>query len=306
VAVSLYSDRYKFIGYRCCADRVADGQILPLRPNAQVDLRLWTKVGMNWSALVVGDSLAEQYFISLLCLAWATPNLTIRKVHNMPQAQDWVVEPLNVSISFIREDTRELKESLVQKIREANILVYNAWYHHTEGINNGNLARFVDRLVALRPPQLHTIIAEPSPRHFPNFSSVQPGTLYSAPAVSSIDEAACDQWRPPLRSGLQPSTAGATGAAGEDALEGSRLMQMLNRAIASSTGASVPGAMSAFTVPQMYFRGDAHIGRLPKRGKEGRDCMHWCVLPGVLDTVGACLLKAIQNRCPMCRSLPKI
>jgi|AntAceMinimDraft_5_1070358.scaffolds.fasta_scaffold55298_2 hypothetical protein len=90
-AVTLYTPRYETIGLRCCSNRLAGGQILPLRPDSDssgVSL-LWQKI-KSTHVLFAGDSFAEQHFLAFLCHAWSTKGLTIRNLHIKRHNSTWV------------------------------------------------------------------------------------------------------------------------------------------------------------------------------------------------------------------------
>ena len=194
----------------------------------------------------------------------------------------------------MRDDLREVHREFKHLYNAVDVVILNAWFHQfpiTLDVING----YLDKITAIRPAQLATILAEPSPSHFPGLSSHNFYNVYPS-AISSIEGAACDQWRPPLQANLMPSTAAMLGAAGPSSLLQGQIMIGINAAIEDHNKAHDALSFSALSMPSMYFRGDAHVGRFTTQGANSttlRDCGHWCLVPGVVDEIGGSLLAGI-------------
>ncbi|KAL1527831.1 hypothetical protein AB1Y20_009212 [Prymnesium parvum] len=178
-AVALYKDRYH--DFRCCTGRL--NQLPPLRPRGGLG---WPRVASllaNLSIYLVGDSLAEQHFLALACLAWATPGFAANLVaHSVPSSSNTrpafervarvVIEPIGTTILLTKTSRYNPSMALpsaphvTDAIQTASFVVVGGWHHHIDRAP-ARLASLLDRISQMRTRRhaaLVHLVAKQSPR----------------------------------------------------------------------------------------------------------------------------------------------
>eukprot|EP00756_Hemistasia_phaeocysticola_P026818 Hpha_TRINITY_DN16085_c1_g2::TRINITY_DN16085_c1_g2_i2::g.118915::m.118915 len=215
---------------------------------------------------IVGDSLAEQHFLALVCYAWSTgvtvEGPTILRPSD-PLKPDWGATIGGaLRLTYVRQDRFPTALPAAVYIEPSLVIV--------GGFNHFREPRFVNkylRAVAKLRQHKRTLFVEALPRHFP-------GGYY-------------------LPGGMYPKSP--NGRACVDVGRGRPDVNDLIAQVARDTSAAV------LRVERLYLhRGQAHVGRAPP-GKpknewgNGRDCLHWCVAPGVLDALALVTLRDIAT-----------
>jgi hypothetical protein len=292
-AVAVYEERYARVDSRCCTAKLEE--IRKLRPAGGSDWR-WvlgrrSRNGSSSSTgellssvLVTGDSLAEQHFVALLCLAWSE-GLAVDGPHVVAEngiTRDWRARVDNrVTLDFVRNSVPKLRLLLDERngtdvYMRPDLVVVGGWHHGHTGL----LPDYIRGLAELRRGPLFnkpTLVVEALASHFPG-GKYRPDLTYM-PAESNITGAVCDDVAdradPPDVNGILRNVT-----FGQEA--------------ASSSSSS--GLLRLLEVAALYSRrGDAHVGAIPEEGDipgpVGRDCLHWCLAPGVLDALALATLE---------------
>lgn len=272
VARVLYKTRYA-PSFRCC--RFNNGGLLkPLRPLGGVD---WTNSSLrNVSIHVVGDSLAEQHFTALLCLAWSSglKLSPVLKLHGKDKdginpGTSWActIVPLGVEVAF----TRSIRLAVLDagqgiSIAGATFLLVGGWHHIDYSVKVRDLDAYLGEIAAVRGATAATLVVEETPAHFPGGIHL---STHTYPPAEGINEASiCD------------TMAGNTSYAD------------VNKLIRASVAARRHQGFRVLELGALYHgRGDAHVGSM--MGK--RDCLHWCVAPGVLDAMALQTVAALDG-----------
>lgn len=218
--------------------------------------------------LLQGDSLAEQHFLAMLCHAWTT-NLSVT-LQLIDDAEDKLLLKSGVvweavigdwfTLRFVRQD-RPTPSPKIRDYAASDILILGGFHHGT--IDRTNVASLVDYVCPGEKGHNNSrpaiIVAEPMPNHFPGgayrFDQKYPN--------ATIPNFVCDASNP----------------------QGDPDVDVHG----------IPGTQ-LLSIRELYtHRGDAHIGPIPKGviGPQGRDCLHWCIAPGVLDALAKQTLVAI-------------
>lgn len=272
-AAVLYSERYARVQNRTCRDRL--DAIQPLRARLRGG-------GFDWSSLpdfggdvtIVGDSLAEQHFAALVCYAWSAgmPVDGPSRLSQRGNFPDWHAV-LNdgalhaLRLRFVRQDQLPNPNTLDGAVYAAPpVLVIGGWHH-----GHAQLAKYIRAIAQLRGAN-RTLVVEALPGHFP-------GGAYRGAAGGGGS-------RP---GGYPRAKAALRNASCDDVANRSGGEPRVNELIAKTIDTLVPenSGMRVLRVEALYRgRGDAHVGPIPatvELGFQGRDCLHWCVAPGVLD-----------------------
>ena len=260
-AVAVYGSRYAGVEFRCCSHRL-DG-IRKLRPVGGVTwaeylLAAAENNSTSSSVLLTGDSLSEQHFVALLCLAWAE-GIAVdgpRSVAHYGIFDDWgAVVADRVEVTFLRGDKISPKPIIEgQKYASPNHVILGGWHHG----GTQNLPAFFAAVSNVRRGK-STLVVEALPNHFPD------GDFRSkSSVVSRINGAVCND---------------VSSDQGGDPNVNAGLPAMLRNL----------SGFQLLRVEHLYaHRGEAHVGPIPASitiGPQGRDCLHWCVAPGVLDAL---------------------
>jgi len=264
-AETLYGNRYKHIQNRCCTERL--DMIQPLRPTGGIT---WEQIRSNpafsqklynRTILLQGDSLGQQRFIALLCNVWAVEperyNSTIHltELHRSDQANWWRAKllwdnnnmSLSLTVDFARWSSVGPIDANEMKIDYTmyDYLIFDGWHHRD--VHEQGFQNLAHHVLSLRKNQYapqSAIFVEPLPNHFPKRGEVVSNNHHHPP-----DEKFC----------LLHTDASC------------RVCENLQIWLRGTNVTIMPHH-------DLYrSRGDAHIG------KAGKDCLHWCLAPGVLD-----------------------
>jgi len=279
-AVTLYAQRYNKVNHRCCTDRL--GEIEPWRPIGGPEG--WEEISpslYNSSVFMQGDSLAEQHFLALLCYAWSSNHTNVTSLVNTNNVDGkWLlkdgtcweatIEPVGVTLKFCRWS----KPTVIPDFDYSTVdhLIIGGWHHG--GVGSSEMNSFLDQ-IASAPS---TLVVQALPAHFPGNGGSFSGYNRSMNAESWTKATAnhtnllCNVYSnyvdPPINKLM-------TGW-----VEGRQSMKILR-------------------VQHLYeYRGDAHIGFIPKNvvGPKERDCLHWCIAPGVLDPLAMETLDSLNTQ----------
>ena len=271
-AITLYQHRYKDVNYRCCTDRL--GEIEPWRPIGGPDWGEMSSSLGNSSIFIQGDSLAEQHFLALLCYAWASEEANVTSLINTKQLDNsylkegttWEarIEPVGITVTFCRWN----RPTIIPRhdYSTVNHLIVGGWHHG--GTETIQLTKFLNQLQILSSSSASILVVEALPAHFPETGCYR--GLYKKEAVSgkswgnstsNHSNLLCDVY----------STCFAP----------PELNKHIEHFIRDRKEVKI------LQVAHLYqFRGDAHVGFIPQgTPNPGRDCLHWCLAPGVLDTL---------------------
>ena len=265
-AAAIYSRRYSLgqdLQNRTCWNRLHE--IQPLRAhllNGRISWSSWSDVGEPANVTIVGDSLAEQHFVAIVCYAWSAgvpmdgPHMLKQVVHE--RDADWRAT-IGGALRLTFKRQNNLLETLDRDVYAAPSFLIIGGFHH----GHSGLAEYIRAVAELRGVK-QTLIVEALPAHFP-------GGWYRADALypstkSALRNAKCDDIA--MRPGGHPAVNG--------------LIAQTAQTIDTLFGPK-HSPMRTIQVEKLYrHRGQAHIGPIPDRG---RDCLHWCVAPGVLDAL---------------------
>lgn len=321
-----YNDRYSKIDNRCCTSRwwkngnVSNPHMIaPLRPVGGLDFdeflewvfatsnigrRLRRLEDNNTSTTTTelsifwqGDSLAEQHFISFLCLAWSSsttvkidmlgeknPNMynhtarlvaTTSTISNQNQRVEMMVK-------YARQNRPNENEYLEREkdVKDSDIVILGGWHHGEVQ----KLPATLDVIQQIRGSNKMTVVVEALPGHQPGGKFKKNGK-YDAPKVDfDIDPAL-----PPME---QPACNKYNSIENPPGIN-QKLRQKLHN---NNTNSSFSSGISLLEVEYLYHeRGDAHPEWI---GAGGRDCLHYCVAPGVLEALARQTLGHIATRYP--------
>lgn len=285
----LYGKRFR--GARCCAARRRE--ISRLHPEGGLG---WADAALalrNASLYFLGDSLAEQHLLSLLCLAWATPGYSVVGLrHRAARAEEPFESRTQARINptgtrLLLTKTRRTSDSFLlpaaahvhEALRKSTVAILGGWHHRGSSssaargdrplsTHQRRLSGLLDA-VARHRPRAPTLVTEHLPSHFP-------GGVYRA-------------------DGLYPGSRDrACAQHGTDARNAQR-----NAALAAEMrrrGAPRPG-LRTLHVSRLYEQigGVAHVGWEfdLEANRTQRDCVHWCVAPGVLGMLARATLTEV-------------
>ena len=318
-AVALYRGRYD--DFRCCTDRL--GKLARLRPIGAFGWLRASPYVANASIYFVGDSLAEQHFLALACLAWATPGFELRLIsHVVPDPSGSeaspsfervvraVVEPIGTTllltkvsagVSSLALPVSPTSRHVTDAIATASFLVLGGWHHHVGGAQAG-LAALIEKVTRIRNHRFVVPILFVS-HVYPHNSNSASRPLACAfvhdPSSFEFTRSNRSCRRPTLMverlpthfpggqhrpDGAYPPSQHDHSELCERSSERSSRDGAWNRHIANESRRHVHSGFRLLRVAQLYLsRGDAHVGIRPGTAATERDCLHWCVAPGVLD-----------------------
>ena len=181
------------------------------------------------------------------------------------------IEPVGVTLKFCRWN----KPTVIPDFDYSTVdhLIIGGWHHG--GIRSSEVNTFLDQ-IASAPS---TLVVEALPAHFPgkgggsfsgynkslNGESWTNATANHTNLLCNVHSTYVD---PPINKLM-------TGW-----VEGRQSMKILR-------------------VQHLYeYRGDAHVGFIPKNvvGPKERDCLHWCIAPGVLDPLAMETLDSLNTQ----------
>ncbi|KAL7538592.1 hypothetical protein ACHAWF_006142 [Thalassiosira exigua] len=286
-AKTIYESRYANVEHRCCTSRLEEGRIDPLRAVGGVDYSQLPRGGKRpTTVLIQGDSLAEQHFLGMICSAWSHDDLTVdlRRLSDRTGQDEGTAWRANVFVVDGRSGERDRLLISIQYLRwnrptaaprasydlldVPDCVVLGGWHHG--GADAGSIERLVTRT---RAEGTHgrggqrVVVVDALPSHFP-------GGKY-------------------LASGEYPSAAGDDVCA-RTSSEGDppNVNEMLGPIAENRANVTL------LRISRLYHRrGNAHVGLIPEEtvGPKGRDCLHWCIAPGVLDALTRMTLAAIYD-----------
>jgi hypothetical protein len=275
-AKEMYEGRYAKVQYRCCTSRLHE--LEPLKAVGGFD---FSHITTNSTVLIQGDSLAEQHFLGMLCYAWATlESVDLKLVSNagdpmlLKQGTMWQARIGDrLTVSFLRWNQPHLNLVPVD-ITTPDYFIVGGWHHG--GANFPTISIFLDQVQTQRSKP--TIVVEALPNHFPG-GKYSKGQEYPPAQIwknrthfysnEESSQAVCD----------------TTNHRGDPDINTDLITLVQNRT-----------NVSLLRVNRLYqHRGDAHVGIIPKGtiGPQGRDCLHFCLAPGVLDALAKETLAAI-------------
>ena len=314
-AFSIYSDVGHDRTVRCCTGRKY--HIEPLRPTG----------GLNFSnanardilsqktIVLLGDSMAEQQGISLICLAWAQGATVMRMPGRKPYTWSFRVtfkssSSIEFTVAWIKYPrpagtaARLDAERVEFELRNVDIAIYAGWHRLI-----GSMPDHARWIVSFRnSSHLPTIIVEALPTHFPgglyerngHYPLVTSAHKYSTPHYGGM----CDDAR------VQNVTYAF------DLLNQNIDYSEHNIALKQIVGAlgDKCSGLALLSAEYLYTdRGDTHVGLLEIKGEPPvsmlnatenrgrrlrskiRDCLHFCVLPGVLDALAMSTLHVVVD-----------
>ena len=262
----------------------------------------------NATILIQGDSIAEQHFLAMLCHAWTTEgikvvnlvNHDITGIHNKARWEAQI-EPIGITISFARNNFPELAPDI--DYTQPDVLIVGGWHHGSNRSSAERMNRFLDQLHDLRHAnddsdsdgrrKLQTLVFEHLPTHFPGVEHIKTQIYPPVKAKNWNDvtsqkyaqDAKCDS-----EDALYTDEGRNMTSPEMDMTKNYSLHNIINPLIEKwmetkrgSMGKSY--GMAILRAKHLYrYRGDAHVGTMGV-GEFGprRDCLHWCVAPGVLD-----------------------
>jgi len=181
-----------------------------------------------------------------------------------------LLQPLNISIHFLRWNDITLVPDT--DYAQPDMLIIGGWHHGKER-SQQNIETFLDNVNDARGEGL-TIVVGDLPAHFPGGKWDPNGPR--GPAIVPLDSKAIANHKTPACNYVTNS---------------SEINSFLPETVRSRD-------MALLRLEELYMhRGDAHVGKpIPDNGsRPKKDCLHWCIAPGVLDGIALQTL-ALMNR----------
>ena len=294
------------VANRCCTNRLDAHKLPPLRPFGGVSYREFIRSALAQheqpSILMIGDSLGEQLMLAMLCKAWsegykvsfadisypsnamgfATAVATIRNTrhHETHNSSAGALAALEVRFArFQNPPTPDEIRSAVAGGNESHVLL-QSWFERsvTHGWSASRILSHAQQMIAsivrLRP-SAHLVAMDARAQHFPG-----------------------GKWRsdaryPPANSSSEPSAA-CDDAVPEDTWYETELDWY-------NTKLSALNALHGVVRigPLQRYAGMFHVGygldRQPFLG--GRDCLHWCLVPSMIDLWASAAFGAFTAPC---------
>jgi hypothetical protein len=350
-----YEHRYANVGHRCCHEKWWNNNTTsinptttmmdPLRPAGGLEFDEFlmefllpflnddpteNNMKRDFSILLQGDSLAEQHFISMLCLAWSS-SLPISIHLDGVDPRKWLngnyktrlqwANQLNMTINFLRVDVPKLAPAslLVNSgddearrgdhngnyLQEPDVVILGGWHHG--GLDQ--LETFLTNVTRLRSTSSSpkkskpTIVVEALPNHFPggryrgdqNYPQVTLDAAMNHTTMTTSSSTSIASRSQPSPSSVLPlqqqPVCDSTSFQADPNINGI-LRYLLKYNNDNGTTAAANGKnrrmMSLLRVEHLFHhRGNAHVGWIPKGtvGPQGRDCLHYCMAPGVVESI---------------------
>jgi len=284
-ARQVYATRFAKVDFRCCRGRLHE--IGPYRPVGGLS---WHEAELHGTSLtLIGDSLQEQLFLALLCLAWSE-DLDVHLQDASGAGKSWnsqiVMATGVVNVSFVRCDDLQLGLLPPRNLSQPTYLIIGGWRHLDLSTLNESFVRsaILGPLERERPLK-RTLLAEALPSHFPGggfqeyLESLKSyHEFLVSTAGSNATHAAARHARQVCEAHAEPS-----------ADRGCAINPLLRAAATSSRGAA-----ELLELSSLYAgRGAAHVGERWVSGRSASpalDCGHYCVAPGVLDAAALATL----------------
>lgn len=271
------------------------------------------------SVLMQGDSLAEQHFLSLLCLAWSSSSAQVVmdnvdptrwRTNEAKYVTHIVAAPqphqkngkfnnddmsFNMTITFVRWDRPTLADpNITGNLENFDVLLLGGWHHG----GTENLDAFLDQIQKQRTKassttgiqekkkrKKATIVVEALPSHFPG-GRYDGDQKYPPVNVTGYENHSLSEEQTQYLPVCDTSSL-----KGEPDING-QLRRWMARNQQQNQGSNNHSTydnniMSLLPIEHLFHhRGNAHIGSIPAGtiGPKGRDCLHYCAAPGVLDS----------------------
>eukprot|EP00548_Thalassiothrix_antarctica_P005317 CAMPEP_0194150210 /NCGR_PEP_ID=MMETSP0152-20130528/42070_1 /TAXON_ID=1049557 /ORGANISM="Thalassiothrix antarctica, Strain L6-D1" /LENGTH=436 /DNA_ID=CAMNT_0038852965 /DNA_START=46 /DNA_END=1356 /DNA_ORIENTATION=- len=318
-AVQMYQHRYSDVEHRCCTTRAIEGKIKPLRTVGGLD---YSQIppGKKLTALIQGDSLGEQHFLGMICYAWYSDGLRVELKHlevgkykefygdgELWQADIFrsmhgdtnngrstinegkTDEQLIVTIQYFRcnkptvvnitELTNINNKNYSGILRSPDFYVLGGWHHG--GISIPQFKKIVHQVVARPEAQQEeskpiiqssrVILVDSLPSHFPGGNYINDDKLY-----------------PPAK-GDNEEVYGNDKVCDKNSFKGN---PNINNELSAMVQNQTNNSVLLLKVSKLYYRrGDAHA-EVNGFGSNKRDCLHWCIAPGVMDALTKMTLAA--------------
>ena len=300
--------------HRCCSAKLDAREFPPLRPEGGLSFRqASTRIARRlqtsgFSLLMVGDSMAEQVFLSLICKAWSEgyelslkPPMGTLSKHQKPGAQPLTyiafvyapatgknadVQPTQPSrFRFVRlqnppsaKSPRSL-EAALRGSNESHVLLAT-WYERSLSGEYSEarmlaIANYTTASAArMISPHAHLLVMDGNVNHFPGGKYRYDGRYPSANSTKRT--APCDdsvsehQWARVSR-------------------YNEHLLQIA-RAHRSAV-VSFAGLHRSNGAAHVGYGLDMLFGGL----KGGRDCLHWCLVPSTIDAIASTTLLELAH-----------
>ena len=280
---------------RCCVDQL-DHLLPPLRPIGGLSyshfIRQLPLQHDNPSLLMIGSSMAEEVMLTLLCNAWSEgykvslhsrrPPKYAATIHGTPHgtSSDEFVPQLDIRFAhFQNEPTLAEVERAVRGSNESYVLL-ESWFERS--VSHGwpvsrilsHAQQMMASIIKVRPGA-HLVAMDGNAKHFPGGTWRADGRYpransSSGPNASCHDTVPTSQWLPTdwFNAGLLNFTAHH-------------------------------GAGVVHMAPLYRNAGIFHVGHgadvLGRPIKGGRDCLHWCLVPSIIDAWASTVFAAFVN-----------
>jgi len=264
-ARQMYEFSYAHIGYRCCSERLHEMQ--PLRAVGGVDYAQLLELSQNnnnksVSILLQGDSLAEQHFLGLLCFAWSsniTETISMERLSEINDEKPYGKEPGTMWKAQIGEllTIYFLRWDLPERAPpEFDRHIQSADYFIVSAWHHA-VVKIPSFLQQLQAQRngKPTILVDNLPQHKKGTQTEKLGQCFISNNSSGTD---------------------------------------FNAELTAKIGNN--DNFTLLRVSKLYQdRGDAHIGTTQNSGKNIKDCVHYCIAPGVWDAVAKETLAAVYS-----------
>jgi hypothetical protein len=294
-AKQIYNKRYANIEFRCCTSKISRGDIDPLRATGGVDysqiFHRGTKHNVqenNLSMFIQGDSLAEQHFVGMVCYAWSTDlKVDLKRLSSQRDQNDGTIWQANISehysnnqftIHYLRWDRPTVPSKTIidyNLLGRPNFIFLSGWHHGLS--DNHSITKFLQKMSTNGISGYgneNVYVVDALPSHFPGGEYEPDESLYSSISNrNSGGSSLCEQYN----------------AKGNPDIN-HNLVEIIEKVRnENETNSNV----TLLHVSQLYHhRGNAHV----ERQNDKRDCLHWCIAPGVMDALTRMTLAAIYER----------
>lgn len=275
----VYENRYRFLQYRCCGSRL--DEIDPWRPLGGLRFGSAVLSRLNNAKIYLqGDSMAEQHYLALLCLAWADKlHVELKPTKHDPRQRDptvWTAriasKDLSMQVDLNRQYSPVFDKDTNYSGDNYDFVILGGMHHG--GLNN--IEHLMQQVSSERQSK-PIIMVNPLPSHFPGGVHRPDNDFPDAVVDPGRPTGYCDQ-----RNGRpNPDIINNLTSWIEKFNRESQLQQVIYRIEAE----------------HLYTdRGNAHIGLFPPgpKGVRGRDCLHYCFAPGVLDALAMETLRVLS------------
>ncbi len=281
-AKQVYYERYANIEFRCCTSKLSRGEIDPLRAVGGVDYsQIFQR---NTTIYIQGDSLAEQHFVGMVCYAWSS-GLTVdmKRLSSEQGANAGTIWQANITendstnqftIHYLRwnQPTVPPRDIIDFKLLgRPNFIFLGGWHHGLS--DNHSITKFLDQMSSHGingHGNENVFVVDALPGHFVGGKYLPDEKLYPP---NGNGTGVCEQYNSKGDPDINDNLV--------DIIEKKRNESETNNNI------------TLLRVSQLYHhRGNAHV----ERQNDQRDCLHWCIAPGVMDALTRMTLGASHDR----------